>query len=98
HPRSLPFPYTTLFRSAGLRPSHGRHHAADAAAGDDTAYHHEHVGAGLRRDNHDDHDEVRLSAAQVVARRRWLVRVRTGGGACLRSEEHTSELQSLAYL
>src|SRR2546425_8288059 len=63
-PRSTLFPYTTLFRSAGLQP-----------AGDDRV-----------------RPRVPLYAHQSNLRR--LIRLQHVD----RSEEHTSELQSLAYL
>src|SRR5205823_13896656 len=87
-PRSTLFPYTTLFRSVddlvrGL-------HAADRA-GDDVAF------ADRVRGRADPHlarafeDEEHLLVGEVVVE---------GEGALAgrRSEEHTSELQSLAYL
>src|SRR2546425_4414431 len=67
-PRSTLFPYTTLFRSAGL--------------------------------NEQDTVLVLPSASLVQAQQDMRRRFQnvTGGGLPGRSEEHTSELQSLAYL
>src|SRR3989441_6033638 len=82
-PRSTLFPYTTLFRSAYPRVVRGEDH-------DD------------RRDvearAHMCRREPRVDVAGVRRQRRAGgpgARVRHGGE---RSEEHTSELQSLAYL
>src|SRR3712207_7102025 len=85
-PRSTLFPSTTLFRSRVARP-HG-----EAAAGDPPAVHHEVVGAGRRAlDGEAGRVGVQLLADDLRER---------GGDAlaALRSEEHTSELQSRQYL
>src|SRR5205823_10237975 len=93
-PRSTLFPYTTLFRS----PEPGRptrpHHlvvAADAARGHDHG-----LSAQLEL------SDLISGAGHPPRRRAWLedratraVHHPTRPG---RSEEHTSELQSLAYL
>src|SRR2546425_6314730 len=81
-PRSTLFPYTTLFRSPG-----------DLAHG---------VAVDLERPYrcvvHVGEEAIHDAAAEQQGgrRRQWAV----GGGTCadVRSEEHTSELQSLAYL
>src|SRR2546423_12033718 len=87
-PRSTLFPYTTLFRSrrlstAGRRRRHP-HHPADARAREHSA------DAALlerhgRRTTQRSGGELEKSGSTATA----------GIG---RSEEHTSELQSLAYL
>src|SRR5687767_15471779 len=87
-PRSTLFPYTTLFRSCEERWL-GQHRAAQQ----------------LGVTQHDvDGDSGTAAAAHEQARReversdqrRCIVTVHLNGA--LRSEEHTSELQSLAYL
>src|SRR3712207_7792058 len=67
-PRSTLFPYTTLFRSCGREPGHGR------------VFGHEH--------NREGGDARAQAGAQLD----------TGEDRHLRSEEHTSELQSRQYL
>src|SRR3712207_7479910 len=82
-PRSTLFPYTTLFRS---QPH--RHREVEVVADED--------GDGKARTHGDDArlgDRDRVQDA-VVPR----VEVRGGRLPCLRSEEHTSELQSRQYL
>src|SRR2546425_6927133 len=74
-PRSTLFPYTTLFRSAGVHLV-DRQHIRLAAETTDPLDAANEVGAGLR-----------LHTAQLARRQ-----------VGCRSEEHTSELQSLAYL
>src|SRR5688572_32719337 len=71
-PRSTLFPYTTLFRSAGVR---------------------ECVLAGIIQIN-------RAQQAAKIRRRGWpfLIKMRRGPDGTLRSEEHTSELQSQSNL
>src|SRR2546425_7767400 len=81
-PRSTLFPYTTLFRSPERRAR--RSAALGARPGD-----------GRHR------DVVRGGPAdrgQQAVRQGAAARGRTGDGDRRRSEEHTSELQSLAYL
>src|SRR2546425_4750768 len=82
-PRSTLFPYTTLFRS--------RHH-------DERAEPREHRGAAHQR-RRAEPDERPADDAQVRRPSRQATRgERPLGGTAVRSEEHTSELQSLAYL
>src|SRR5205823_11883269 len=81
-PRSTLFPYTTLFRSWEQRA-------------DDVP---ERNGPPVRR-LHDAHEQPRLGAVHAAGRRRGdHVRIRVPRHEVVRSEEHTSELQSLAYL
>src|SRR3546814_8047756 len=82
------FPYTTLFRSAGRRRRQqrgcrrrGRHHAA---AGGDDAAEGEQAGGRSRSDRDGDRELHRWSSWTVV-----------DVSPPSRSEEHTSELQSL---
>src|SRR5207248_11278361 len=81
-----PFPYTTLFRSRGLRVGSPRPSRFPAIAGSGLALA---VAADTRS---------RRSAAGTKGRRRGRAnpRRRRGSRACARarSEEHTSELQS----
>src|SRR2546425_6988272 len=81
-PRSTLFPYTTLFRSIP-RPARL---AASAPLGL--------VGAAVRAAEH------RPSLTHGRPRRAMRAACSKGGSVfrCTRSEEHTSELQSLAYL
>src|SRR2546425_1530326 len=93
-PRSTLFPYTTLFRSLGVddllavgagRAADGPARVAhDEALADErlAALHADPVGGG-------DEDRVRVGGRHAENVRHRLA---------LRSEEHTSELQSLAYL
>src|SRR2546425_3358382 len=83
-PRSTLFPYTTLFRSGG--PVRGGAHPGDRRAG---AARREPRRLRLRGDERGG-VRARLPRARGGRLRAALVRVR--------SEEHTSELQSLAYL
>src|SRR3712207_8508611 len=76
-PRSTLFPYTTLFRSAGLAAQVERPRAEPV------------LRAGQRPDRAD----LRGVAREVGGERLVLV-----DGHLLRSEEHTSELQSRQYL
>src|SRR2546427_1180473 len=89
-PRSPPFPYTTLFRSAGHVVRAGRRHAPelpaladlDRAAGAAT-------GRAAGRPGQPGGDAAETATA------------RCGGSQCTarrRSEEHTSELQSQSNL
>src|SRR2546425_9772555 len=89
-PRSTLFPYTTLFRSADVPPSSGHRRAGVArlcAA----------CGLALRSPHGSQpllHGGVAADGGAAAHASR-----RTGGGSpAPRSEEHTSELQSLAYL
>src|SRR5687767_15772098 len=83
-PRSTLFPYTTLFRS-GWEPAEGQ---LDPLLSK--------LPAGAEA------DALRAAAAGVAERRRSRLAefepLLDGGNAESRSEEHTSELQSLAYL
>src|SRR5205814_6970964 len=94
-PRSALFPYTTLFRSG-----------VEERRGDDVA---DLDGAAVGADGLDDADELVAHAAAGLVVRHRLVRPEVAaadGGAGdgdegvgrLRSEEHTSELQSLRHL
>src|SRR3712207_7209724 len=82
-PRSTLFPYTTLFRS---RPGEPDEHPLA-------------VGAHDERERVIEHDLL-LALLQVVVRDRLLDPLRVAGARVLvvRSEEHTSELQSRQYL
>src|SRR2546425_7028693 len=83
-PRSTLFPYTTLFRSRGKAPgSENPRHTTDLPVRD----------AGKC-------NLPALVRSRVLARRRQTIFLHAGAIAsnCGRSEEHTSELQSLAYL
>src|SRR3546814_5586701 len=83
------FPYTTLFRSRCARCSMRRRRAALAPGGGDGARPHRlpahRALAGFRRADHRIRRPFRAAQPAAVARIRALVR----------SEEHTSELQSL---
>src|SRR5687767_15657471 len=86
-PRSTLFPYTTLFRSSsadigGTRTGSGRAGAAGAVEG----------GTGPGGAAGADRVAVRAGADRAGDRRAGRVH------RADRSEEHTSELQSLAYL
>src|SRR2546423_11995919 len=92
-PRSTLFPYTTLFRSAGLGGEiglplidigDGQRAAGGDVAGDDADILGHRTGADAA-----DHGHV---VGAVDGHGDQLA------GAAVRSEEHTSELQSLAYL
>src|SRR3989441_13354379 len=93
-PRSTLFPYTTLFRSL-----------TGETDGDGVGAEHA-LGAPQRRDElggigHSPADEVAFQGFQdVVAGDAVMIGVLHAdpAGAEARSEEHTSELQSLAYL
>src|SRR2546425_3845509 len=85
-PRSTLFPYTTLFRSHLLqRKLHGRDHAGN-----------DHVVDLLHLDPGEIEQGAQLQAILVAGA--ILLRLESEGLAQDRSEEHTSELQSLAYL
>src|SRR2546425_9251450 len=85
-PRSTLFPYTTLFRSRTERPIAANHHGVGACVAG---------GAGARLFGH----ASRPQSFEARQGSRGLLRpaptVALLGG---RSEEHTSELQSLAYI
>src|SRR3712207_7624538 len=82
-PRSTLFPYTTLFRSAGLAPEVGGRRAARVVPV---------LPALVPADRLEDLDAV------LGALRRQRRQVGEGEPALVRSEEHTSELQSRQYL
>src|SRR5205823_12900006 len=87
-PRSTLFPYTTLFRSrafASMMELDGAR-ALDEVAPDDFA---ETFGLVHTDSNHHVNSLVYIRLFEEAALRRF---------GKLRSEEHTSELQSLAYL
>src|SRR5262245_64956703 len=81
-PRSTLFPYTTLFRSLAHAPKHPARRAAPRRA------------RGLARDRA---AHRRHRGAPDHARARQPPRL-VREPQCLRSEEHTSELQSLRHL
>src|SRR2546425_4985464 len=81
-PRSTLFPYTTLFRS---KAGHDVAHRLDDAA-------HEEEDARVG------HVLAEGNELHLVVGRRLAARGRDQVDAVQRSEEHTSELQSLAYL
>src|SRR2546423_10963702 len=88
-PRSTLFPYTTLFRSEFARGWPG-----SASAG-------QHVGTLCTRDVVHPCDASSDRTLRGASSSRTLCRSSGGGDPSipqLRSEEHTSELQSLAYL
>src|SRR3989441_12150680 len=93
-PRSTLFPYTTLFRSdPGVEGGEGEEGLVPEA-GEDPPLRDLHgdfdlrLVPGLRWPRREDDRAVVLREFVVGPREAWLVR----------SEEHTSELQSLAYL
>src|SRR5205823_14150998 len=89
-PRSTLFPYTTLFRSAGEDPGlvlHGPWQRGLVGRRRDRD------GPGRRR-----HAVAPRHGRPHHARRRAVADLRPVHGPRRRSEEHTSELQSLAYL
>src|SRR3712207_8365125 len=81
-PRSTLFPYTTLFRS--VAPGVARRRLLAEAADDEQRV----VDAGAEAQHHRD-DACELGQPE---------RLRQRGEQHLRSEEHTSELQSRQYL
>src|SRR3712207_8196129 len=89
-PRSTLFPYTTLFRSFGLRRLGEVRHAADGRDCDDvTSLDAEPLAEVIRQD-----DGVLVVELQVKDGEGVGIGVEVG----VRSEEHTSELQSRQYL
>src|SRR5687767_15611350 len=86
-PRSTLFPYTTLFRSRGLEG------VPIDLAGQRHRRHFLRRGQSVRRSSSIREGPARFS---TVCWRPLHARVPSGAGG--RSEEHTSELQSLAYL
>src|SRR3989441_12965323 len=93
-PRSTLFPYTTLFRSIGNGQRLG--HEPRVVEGDD--------GSDARRLEPFQHEagEERVQHLRETWREEALQRCAVDGSGVerdeARSEEHTSELQSLAYL
>src|SRR3712207_7912928 len=87
-PRSTLFPYTTLFRSKAL--AHGTHAPATAPQHAGTS---RHRGADVAEGDRLREPEGRRREDDDDAEPRGRVQ-----GAGLRSEEHTSELQSRQYL
>src|SRR3712207_7078155 len=81
-PRSTLFPYTTLFRSLGVRPGRDRLPGVRAAAGAPGR-----GGEGRHLMEAEAHDYEVLASEQIFH-----------GKVISRSEEHTSELQSRQYL
>src|SRR3712207_8880170 len=82
-PRSTLFPYTTLFRSPMYSRLSGELHRGGAALSTDERKHiQQYVG------------RAKLFIANINQRRQTLFNITR----CLRSEEHTSELQSRQYL
>src|SRR5262245_64870324 len=86
-PPSTLFPYTTLFRSAVGQAQAGRAHARDHLSGIVV------VLRGLEREGRGDGEVVEAQDRPLHAR---VVADRVHLGE--RSEEHTSELQSLRHL
>src|SRR5205823_10070647 len=86
-PRTPLFPYTTLFRSRAWQS--GAQETPEGRAG---------------MNEHDDHDlgdrfhALRRDDAAIAPAFRAMLAAARAHGARKRSEEHTSELQSLAYL
>src|SRR3546814_8454948 len=81
------FPYTTLFRSSGRdRPDPSRKLSRHLR------HHRDQDRDGLRRDRHLLRDRFGLILRRVDRNRSTRA---SSAGACLSSEEHTSELQSL---
>src|SRR2546425_9187967 len=91
-PRSTPFPYTTLFRSRErIAGAHGHAHLGQLDP----------LGSGRGADARQRRSQVLLDVVVERAERRDVDDVHAVLEASLeaeRSEEHTSELQSLAYL
>src|SRR3712207_8861598 len=85
-PRSTLFPYTTLFRSAG---DEGRSRRAEVG---------EDIAGGHRAAEIEALQRGTAEAAQPVEVRDVLHTLRDDVQPQLRSEEHTSELQSRQYL
>src|SRR3712207_8116783 len=91
-PRSTLFPYTTLFRSAvgaAQRPAVGGDPVVVTATGEEP---------GLDRDHQAGAQRQPAAGAALVRYGRRLVHRAAHAVTALRSEEHTSELQSRQYL
>src|SRR3712207_8626942 len=87
-PRSTLFPYTTLFRSlsrAGQRDVEGTHSGAA-------------LGRDQRRLDHDHPVVLHALGLQAADHLKAIVGAAGQPSGDLRSEEHTSELQSRQYL
>src|SRR2546423_15235716 len=93
-PRSTLFPYTTLFRSARVGIDEALERGDDVVGAERLAVLELDVGAQLVR------PDVRLLVRLPAHCELWakLEPLRRAGQELARSEEHTSELQSLAYL
>src|SRR5205823_12649461 len=96
-PRSTLFPYTTLFRSAAHHPG-GTRREPDESAG---------LRPGVHSHRPARSHHVFRGAAALTMRGTFVLSVAvaqlataqaSGPASAPRSEEHTSELQSLAYL
>src|SRR5205823_13441507 len=93
-PRSPPFPYTTLFRSQTLSPAEhrlGLSKPRDSRQGEKTE---------ANRKPNAGPDELLRGVQDISGAegRRPIILSSVLGQSQPRSEEHTSELQSLAYL
>src|SRR5205823_7877591 len=84
HPRSTLFPYTTLFRSVLEADRHERQLGGESVT-------------GVTKHRRSERDRERDDAEPLHAARDRR-HAETGHDGLARSEEHTSELQSLAYL
>src|SRR5207244_12478436 len=94
-PRSTPFPYTTLFRSAGVF----RARTDQSVVG--VLLHHVRDPPGHPADREDRRELIRRDPHRLVRRARVEIDVRVDVlvlGDDARSEEHTSELQSPDHL
>src|SRR5205823_13649898 len=89
-PRPTLFPYTTLFRSARKEMRTGELITAEVTRVD---YNVVVVNAGLKSESFIPIEEFRNDKGEIEVKEGDFVTV-----AIERSEEHTSELQSLAYL
>src|SRR5205823_8715250 len=88
-PTSPLFPYTTLFRSVRRLLEHAAHHRERARS----------RGAHLRRPLRAHLRRPRSQSSPLISRRPGgFTASSSSAPAAQRSEEHTSELQSLAYL
>src|SRR2546425_4950434 len=87
-PRSTLFPYTTLFRSSARTAARCNHTAPEANR----------VVTRSRFRRHGRGELQGTSGARGRGDNRRPIRGRPPDGRLGRSEEHTSELQSLAYL
>src|SRR2546425_13350630 len=93
-PRSTLFPYTTLFRSRAARQAMDRE-----GLGERLADRHARVERSVRILEHDLHAAAQRPQLAGPERQHVPAVDRDATGVGLdRSEEHTSELQSLAYL